>query len=76
MRSRVSLSRIYIALLDEAVDVWRSVQARDLGGDQYEIMGIIPAGERWQFLPGTRVRCREHRFADGSIGLAAYEVAT
>ena len=66
--------KIYVALVDEAVDVWRPIQARDLGNGEFEVMGIVPAGERWEFPPGTRVRCREHRFADGATGLIAYEV--
>ena len=64
--------QVYVALLDEGVDVWRPVRARDLGSGHFEVMGIVPAMERWQFEPGTRVRCREHRFADGVTGLVAY----
>ena len=67
-----SSQEIYVALLDEGVDVWRPVQARALGGGEFEILGIVPAGELWEFPPGTRVRCREHDFADGVAGLLAY----
>ena len=66
---------IYVALLDEGVEVWRPVRAKPLGGREFEIIGIVPPKESWQFAPGTRVLCKEKVFADGGIGLVAYEVA-
>jgi hypothetical protein len=68
-----SSQEIYVALLNEGTEVWRPVQARALGGGEFEILGIVPAGELWQFPPGTRVRCKEHHFADGIAALRAYE---
>lgn len=66
---------IYIPLLDEAVDVWRPVEASHKGADIYTIIGTnpIPSGERWQFNTGESVRCRQKTFADGKAGLEAYE---
>ncbi len=51
---------IYVALLDEGLDVWRPVAARRLSPDRYLILDqdYDPATERWQFEPGTVVRCR------------------
>ena len=72
-QAMASSQEIYVALLNEGVEVWRPVQARALGGGEFEILGIVPAGESWEFLPGTRVRCKEHHFADGETGLRAYE---
>ena len=66
--------QIFVALLDEGAEVWRPVEARPLGGESYEILGPVPADERWQFTPGQRVLCREKAFSDGSKGLVAYEV--
>ena len=68
----VSSQEIYVALVDEGVEVWRPVQARALGGGIFEILGIMPADESWEFPPGTRVRCQEHHFAGGVTGLRAY----
>ena len=72
-RNMVAATQVFVALLDEGTEVWRPVQARPLGGDRYELLGIVPAGERWQFTPGQRVRCREKTFSGGSKGLVAYE---
>jgi hypothetical protein len=62
---------VYVALLGEGTDVWRPVSARDLGGGMFEILGIVPAGETWQFPPGAKVRCVAHRFSDGKEGVRA-----
>ncbi len=54
---------IYIRLLDEGTDVWRSTQGRPLGGDRYEVLataGYDPDDETWQFPPGSLVICHEH----------------
>jgi hypothetical protein len=43
---------IFIALLDEGVDVWRPVQARPLDGGLYRIVGVdadAAGDETWQF---------------------------
>jgi hypothetical protein len=42
---------VYIALLDEGVDVWRPVNAEHVGGDLYRLTGEIPDGEVWALLP-------------------------
>jgi len=51
---------IYVALLDEGIDVWRPVAARRLSPDRYLILDqdYDQAIERWEFEPGTVVRCR------------------
>jgi hypothetical protein len=51
---------IYVALLDERVDVWRPVAARRLANGAYLILeqDYDRATETWQFEPGTVVRCR------------------
>ena len=65
--------QIYVPLLDEGTDVWRPVQARPLGGDEFEILDLEPPGERWPFQSGSRVRCRVNVFSGGERGLVAYE---
>jgi hypothetical protein len=44
---------IYVALLDEGVDVWRPVEAKRLSADRYLIVDqdYDPAIERWEFEP-------------------------
>jgi hypothetical protein len=54
------------------VEVWRPVEARHLGDDQYVISGATPPHETWEFQPGEVVRCRVRTFSDGSIGLVAF----
>ena len=73
---RVNVStRIFISLLNEGTDCWRPANAKEHGEGVFEILGIIPAGEEWQFAPGMRVRCQTKQFADGSTALVAYELA-
>jgi hypothetical protein len=69
------LQTIYVALLNDGIDAWRPVSAKVLSEHQFEILGIVPPDEEWQFTPGTHVRCKETVFADGKTGLVAYEVA-
>jgi hypothetical protein len=67
---------IYVALLDEGLDVWRPVTARRLSPARYLILeqDYDPTIERWEFEPGTVVRCRaEDR--DGRQILIATEAA-
>ena len=61
--------RIYIALLDEGVDVWRPVQAEHLSGDVYRILSqsYDRTVESWQFEPGDLVVCEMVEASDGRI---------
>jgi hypothetical protein len=67
---------IYVALLDEGIDVWRPVEARRLGADTYLIVDqdYDRRTERWEFEPGTAVRCRKES-RDGRQILVATEAA-
>ena len=64
--------QVYVALLDEAVECWRPVDAKHMVEDQYLLCGPIPAGDVWEFRPGEIVRCRERTFQDGASGLVAF----
>jgi len=66
---------IYMYLPDEAVDVWRPVQAEKLGPDLYRVLGPVPAEEVWQFSPGSIVRLQMKRLEDGDHPVAAYSSA-
>jgi len=61
--------QIYVALLEEGVDVWRPVEAQRVSEDLYTLSGAIPEGQVWEFRPGGVVRCRERMFSDGKTGL-------
>jgi hypothetical protein len=67
---------IYVALLDEGIDVWRPVEARRLAADTYLIVDqdYDRRTERWEFEPGTAVRCRKES-RDGRQILVATEAA-
>ena len=66
------MKTIYMPLENEGTDVWKPVQAEDLGGGRVRIVGSMPEGERWRFPPGSIVRIRARRFADGSTGPEAF----
>ena len=67
---------IYVALLDEGIDVWRPVEAQKLSHDRYLIVdqAYDPGIERWEFQPGSVVRCRKEKRDSRSI-LVATEAA-
>lgn len=65
------MATIYMPLLNEAVDVWRPVDALPLTSDTYRVEGAVPEGEEWAFGPGTHVRCEWKTFSGGERGLIA-----
>jgi hypothetical protein len=67
---------IYVALLDEGIDVWRPVEAERISPDTYLIVdrAYDPRTERWEFEPGTVVRCRKEN-RNGREFLVATEKA-
>jgi hypothetical protein len=67
---------IYVALLDEGIDVWRPVEAERLLPDRCLIVDqdYDPGIERWEFEPGTVVRCRKEK-RNGRRILVATEAA-
>lgn len=61
-------------LLDEGTDCWRPVDARLIANGVYEVLGLVPSDEIWEFAPGTHVKCVENQFANGSVGLVANDL--
>jgi len=53
------MKTIYVALLDENVDVWRPVQAQECGPNRFRVVEQFYDRniERWQFEPGDEVIC-------------------
>jgi len=66
---------IFVALLDEGVDVWRPVQARALDHGHFRIIGVDAdtSDETWQFPVGAIVKCLSKEFGDGTGGMTAVE---
>lgn len=62
-------AQIYVALLDEGVDVWRPVQAERLSGNAYRILSqpYDRSVEAWQFEPGDVVLCEMVESCEGRI---------
>jgi hypothetical protein len=57
---------IYVALLDEGVEVWRPVQALRRAGDLFQIVSKNDSEtETWEFPSGALVRCVEKQLQDG-----------
>jgi hypothetical protein len=66
---------VYVALLDEHVDVWRPVQAEHVAGDLYRLTGERPDDEVWPFSPGDVVRCQARSLSGDSARLEPVLVA-
>jgi hypothetical protein len=67
--------KVYVKIVDDAVDVWRPVAARKVRAGVYQLVGETPDGETWEFPTGKMVRCRLSTLEDGKTGLVAYERA-
>lgn len=57
--------KIYVALIDEGLDVWRPVDAEYISPDTYKILEKMPEGEVWEYQPGDIVYCKFQEFSDG-----------
>jgi len=69
-----TIAKIYVYLLDEGTDVWRPVDAIQVGDATYEIVGRNgdPEDEHWEFDTGDLVRC-EQRALSGGMHIIAVE---
>lgn len=73
----LNIKEIFVALLNEEIDVWKPVKAEYLGGNRYKLCQIYdydPNIEQWEFSPGTIVECEIKKVQDGEI-LAAVRMA-
>ena len=68
-------TKIYIRLLDEAVDCWRPVEAEPRGA-AYLVIGPTPSDEQWEFPAGSLVICQQTQFSEGETVLAANGLAS
>jgi len=67
---------IYIELLDEGTNVWRPVEAEQLGGDKFLIVSENPdpSNERWKFATGDTVVCKMRKLSRGNYLVAVERV--
>jgi hypothetical protein len=61
---------VHVALLDEAVDVWRPVAATRLAEATYRLADDAPDGERWEFPPGSVVMAEARNLSGGPMLVA------
>ncbi len=61
------LKTIYVYLEDEGTDVWRPVEAQDLGASKFRIVSVNadPEDEHWRFATGDIVRCESKKLSSG-----------
>jgi hypothetical protein len=64
---------IYIALLDEGVDVWRPVAA-EREGAFFRVADSPPEDEKWAFGFGALVRCEQRELSEGPVLVAVEAV--
>lgn len=65
---------VFVELLDEGTDSWRTVEAIDLGEGLFRLdqpEGYDAESESWAFLPGEMVRLQQAELPDGTKGLLA-----
>lgn len=69
-------TQIYVYLLDEGTDVWRPVKAVHQSGDIYKIISLNHnhEDEKWEFLHGDLVRCKNRYFSNGETCLVAERI--
>jgi hypothetical protein len=71
----ITLIDIMMPLLDEGIDVWRSVEAEMLPGERYRILTQNNnEDEHWLFATGQVVLCEE-RILEGELHLVAVSLA-
>ena len=72
--SKATVVQIYVFLPDEAVEVWRPVDAEQVNDEIYRIVSTnpVPEDERWEFSTGDVVRCVSKEFYEG-VHLVAVE---
>jgi hypothetical protein len=61
---------IYVRLLEEAVDVWRPVQAAREDDGYWRIADQVLPDEAWEFDLGARVRCERRDLSGGECWVA------
>jgi hypothetical protein len=73
----MQMKTIYVPMLDEGTDVWKSVIAQPMSSATYRIESepLDPDDENWAYGAGQEVTVEEHIFQDGNRGLVAIGIA-
>ncbi len=62
---------IYIPLLNENINVWRPVLAKEVSSNVFEIVSVNNhSDEEWQFNHGERVKCTYQELNEGKCLVA------
>ena len=70
------LTKIYVYLLNEGVDVWRPVDAEKVENDLYRLVGSPPdETEHWEFPTGSVVRAEIRSLSEGPTLVAVELIA-
>lgn len=75
----MTTDEIYVALLDEGVNVWRPVPALRVDTDTYVILkpdDHDPEDERWEFPPGSVVTVKDRKLSDGTVRAAVARISS
>ena len=61
------MATIYVYLPEERVDVWAPVNAEQVAGDVYRIIGkiVVQDNNIYEFNKGDLVRCRTQTLVEG-----------
>jgi hypothetical protein len=72
-----AIEEIYVALLNENIDVWRPIKAQRLQANVYRIVSqpYDTTIETWQFVPGDIVQCEMVRMHEGNFLTAVRRLA-
>ena len=68
---------IYILLLDEGLDVWRPTTGLEIGENIYKVEptdDYDDQDEKWEFKPGSTVRCEYKNLSEGKHLVAVEEI--
>lgn len=72
----INTTLIYVQLLEEGTDTVQGTQAVIIGNGLYKLLptsNYDPEDTIWEFLPGTVVKCKPWKTADGEPILLAVE---
>ena len=64
-------TRVFVRLLDEGVDVWRPVAARQVSASTYQLSEEpVPEAESWSYPPGEFVVAELRTLSEGRVLVA------
>ncbi len=74
----LNIKKIYVALLNEGLEVWRPVKALQLSDSKYKILKdneYDKESEQWEFPPGSIVMCEKKKIKEGVIKAAVCKIS-